>query len=439
MGILYFIIGILAFLLVLGISIGLHELGHLSVAKAFKLKVPKFFVGFGPTLFKKQIGQTSAGIKAIPLGGFVEIHDGRAEKTAEHEYLEKQVDETRDEIKNLKKQLRDRENVLTDEQKNRIKSDIKTASQRLTELNKDYTPIYEAYIHEKSLLSQVHPFKRILIFAAGPIVNLILGSIIIYSVLMGYPSMHVDTSVDTVNSCASLKQGETCGAEKGGMKDGDRILSVDGNEIKESSDISDSLKGKETVSIIVERNGSEISLPSVPVENGTIGVMLDTYEKPLSFTESSTMIGTVFTENVKAIVDIPEKVPGIVENIFGAEKDPEAPSSIVSVGKTYGDTSASDKITTDNKVKALLLYSGLLNFGLGLINLLCLLPLDGGKILIAVMDWFKMGFSKMNKKQYNPVSANSIKIMTVIMVIPVMSFMGLIILSDVLNIGRGWM
>lgn len=434
------IIGLIAFFVVLAVSIGLHEYGHRIVAKLFKLEVPKFFVGFGPILFKfKNKKGEEFGVRAIPLGGFVEIQDGRATKSEEYLSLEEKVNEVHDEIDAYKKQLKDRDKVLTAEQKSSIKFEIKEAQNRLSSLNKDYMPLYEAHIHEKSLLSQIHPFKRILIFAAGPVVNLILGTVIIFGVLMGYSSMHVDTSVDTVNSCSTLKEGETCGAAQGGIMSGDKILNVNGTEIKKAEDISTALKGKTSAQIMVERNGSEVSL-NVPVEKGTIGIMLNTYERPLTFVESSQTIKTIVYKNIEAIADIPEKVPGIVANVFGAEKDPEAPSSIVAVGKTYGDTSASDKIPTESKIQMLLTYSGLLNFGLGLINLIPLfMSLDGGKIAIAIVDWFKMGFSKITKKEYIPVGVNTIKYLTAITIVPLLGFMGLIILSDVLNIGRGWM
>ena len=60
---------ILAMLLV----VMFHEAGHFMVAKAFGFKATKFFVGFGPTIWSRQKGETEYGIKALPLGGFVKI------------------------------------------------------------------------------------------------------------------------------------------------------------------------------------------------------------------------------------------------------------------------------------------------------------------------------------------------------------------------------
>ena len=54
-------------------SIGLHELGHMIPAKAFGGKVTQYFIGFGPTVWSTQRGETEYGVKAIPLGGYVKI------------------------------------------------------------------------------------------------------------------------------------------------------------------------------------------------------------------------------------------------------------------------------------------------------------------------------------------------------------------------------
>src|SRR5882757_4131335 len=67
------IIGIVLFALLILVSVCLHEAGHMVTAKAFGMKVTRYFVGFGTTLFSFRRGETEYGVKAIPLGGFVKI------------------------------------------------------------------------------------------------------------------------------------------------------------------------------------------------------------------------------------------------------------------------------------------------------------------------------------------------------------------------------
>ena len=57
----------------IGLCIGIHEFGHFFFAKLFKIDVPSFSLGFGPSLFKKKLGGTVFKVSAIPLGGYVEI------------------------------------------------------------------------------------------------------------------------------------------------------------------------------------------------------------------------------------------------------------------------------------------------------------------------------------------------------------------------------
>ena len=67
-----FVLGIIAFALCILLSVALHECGHMWVARATGMKVRRYFVGFGPTLWStkrpNKLGETEYGVKAIPLG-----------------------------------------------------------------------------------------------------------------------------------------------------------------------------------------------------------------------------------------------------------------------------------------------------------------------------------------------------------------------------------
>jgi len=69
----YFIYYVLPFLVVLGVLIFFHELGHFLVAKHFGIKVLKFSLGFGPKVLGKKFGETEYLISAIPLGGYIKM------------------------------------------------------------------------------------------------------------------------------------------------------------------------------------------------------------------------------------------------------------------------------------------------------------------------------------------------------------------------------
>src|SRR5215210_1708153 len=63
----------LAFILILGAAVVIHEFGHFLVAKLFKIRVETFSVGFGPRLFGRRFGHTDYRVSAIPLGGYVKL------------------------------------------------------------------------------------------------------------------------------------------------------------------------------------------------------------------------------------------------------------------------------------------------------------------------------------------------------------------------------
>src|ERR1700753_449762 len=68
-----FVIGIVLFALAILISVALHECGHMWIARATGMKVRRYFVGFGPTLWSTRRGETEYGVKALPFGGYVKL------------------------------------------------------------------------------------------------------------------------------------------------------------------------------------------------------------------------------------------------------------------------------------------------------------------------------------------------------------------------------
>lgn len=70
---LAYILGIVVLIIGIGLSVALHELGHMIPAKRFGVKVPEYFIGFGPRVWSIKRGETEYGIKALWLGGYVKL------------------------------------------------------------------------------------------------------------------------------------------------------------------------------------------------------------------------------------------------------------------------------------------------------------------------------------------------------------------------------
>lgn len=376
---MYSVLGIVFFIFVIMTSVVLHEAGHMLAAKKVGLKVPRFFAGFGKTLWSFNYKGTEYGLKLIPLGGFVEIHDTSRE------------DET-----------------------------------------------------ERALLNYVTPWKRIVVFIAGPVVNLILGTIICIVAFMSF-TMPIPTNVvDTVNSCTA---NSICGAEKAGIKPGDKIIKIDNIPIDDKgSNIKSSIAGKTKVEVVVLRDNKEMVF-TAPIATNMIGVTMSAPDRHLSLMESIHGTKRILTMNLQAIIALPSKIPYIFEKVLGENnKDTQqAPSSIVGVGQTYAHISAmddtqskqmsgTDKPTWQVKLYILVMYSALLNFGLGLFNLLPLLPLDGGRIAVAIVDALKARFAKIRKKEYIPLSVNVNYWLTVATGSFVVAFAALVLVADIVHL-----
>lgn len=378
-----FTLAIVLFLVIILVSIALHEAGHMIAAKKLGMDVPRFFVGFGKTLFSRTYKGTEYGFKAIPLGGFVLIQD-----------------------------------------KDKMKDD---GTQKTQE--------------EISLLSYVSPWKRIVVFAAGPLVNIVLGFIIMVMSLTTMPSMPTPTS--TIHRVPTCQEAPTCHAYESGIVAGSKIVAIDGKSTPDFKSIDPYLEGRESVDVTVEKDGNTSTHHVILNESGLIGVFMLNEPKPMSTPQAVDTTVGMFKPFVEGIISIPSKIPGVINSAMtGSERDPEAPGSIVRTGREYGDISISEELTTQRKVFALTFYTGALNLSIGLLNLFPLLPLDGGRIAIALVDWMKMGWARIRKHTYRPLTAKMTERLALLSAIPVLSVFAILMLADIVEIIRdvvGWM
>lgn len=363
---LLWIAGVFLFIAILMVSVGLHEAGHMVAAKKLGVKVPEFFIGFGTKLFSFKRKGTEYGVRLVPAGGYVRLVDDSVEEGKP----------------------------------------------------------------ERELLSHIAPWRRQIIFAAGPAVNLVLGFVILFGVIVGYPYDQPNTTINTTNSCSAEEV--ACGAKVAGIESGDKVVAIDGVAVKSYEDISPQLKGKESVSIDVIRDGEELNFAAVPLADNRFGVNLQWESIYRSPGEAAGVTVDLVGQSLTAVLNIPSQIPGIAATVFqGAERDPESPGSVVGAGKTYGDVAATEKLDTESKVRTFLLIAGGLNLSLGFLNLLPIGPLDGAKMLFAFSDTVRRAFAKIRNKAYTPTPYAFIKWITVIPTFALIAVMALLIAADI--------
>ena len=326
------LLGILAFIFALLLSVMVHEFGHYLTARRFGMRVSEFFLGFGKRIWSYQRGETEFGIKAIPAGGYCRI-----------------------------------EGMTPD----------------------DEMPDGES--HRAFYLAS--SAKKLIVLGAGSFLHFILGYLLLLLLLVGVGVNQVLPVIDTVaaNSAAA-----DAGFQKGDeiiAIDGDRSTDwqdqLDKIRNSKGRDLTFIINrdGVEQQIIAAPR--------MTDIDDGTsryvLGIINEFGTKRLdpatSVTSAAKLTWSFTTASAKALVQLPTKIPALWGQTFGGEKrDENGLVGIVGVARVSGQAAASGELTTSERFGTFLLIVASLNIFVGLFNLLPILPLDGGHMAVAIAD-----------------------------------------------------
>ena len=348
------ILGVLAFVVALLISVMIHEAGHYLTAKKFGMKVTEFFLGFGQKIWSTQRGETEFGLKAIPAGGYCKIVG-------------------------------------------------MSPREELSPADAD-----RAFI--KGTITQ-----RLIVLGAGSFLHFVIGFVLLISLFAGVGITSVTNQVQKVSECVPQTATEVCGAtstpspaKNAGVLAGDKLVKINGQTFKEWSDAVAVIRanaGKQ-LDIVVDRNGDQIPLLITPatrmVDGKAIGVLGVINEigtvrfNPIVATQKSVTFGSdILANSVTSLIKLPSKIPDLLAQTFGArERDPEGLVGVVGVARVSGETASTGKLTTNEKIATFILIVASLNIFVGMFNLLPLLPLDGGHMAVAIADGIRNFWAK---------------------------------------------
>jgi membrane-associated protease RseP (regulator of RpoE activity) len=396
-----FALGIVLFALAILLSVALHECGHMWVARATGMKVRRYFVGFGPTLWStrrpNRLGDTEYGVKAVPLGGFCDI----------------------------------------------------AGMTSVEELTPDERP-YAMY-RQKT-------WKRVAVLAAGPGMNFAIGLVLIYAIaiIWGLPNLHPPTTaVVGETGCVAAqiskdKVAECTGpgpAAEAGIRSGDVIVKVGDTSVSSFDEARAALQKASGPTVVVyERNGERVATQVDVAQTqrltgegdemstvGAIGIAAaqfgPTQYNPLSAVPGTfAFTGDLAVEIGKSLAKIPTKVGALVHSIGGGERDPETPISVVGASIIGGDT------VDAGLWVAFWFFLAQLNFVLGAINLVPLLPFDGGHIAIAVFEKVRNMFrTARGRVAAGPVNYLKLMPATYVVLVFVVGYMLLTVTADLVN------
>ena len=442
MSALYYTLGVVVFVVAILVSIGLHELGHMIPAKKFGGKVTQYFIGFGPTVWSRTRGETEYGIKAIPLGGYVKIV-GMLPPTVDGSVADE---------------------VTYDEQGNKVVKVRKSNTGMFTQLISDARAAEWEHVKPGDadrLFYKLAWWKKVIVMAGGPSVNILIAFIIFLGVFSIYGQRTLEPEagkpvIDTVSACVIpyAEEGRACRqddpptpAVEAGLRPGDVVTSFNGTAISSWGQFRDLVRGNEAGRAVIgyERDGKALE----GTTNTTVQAR-PTSDRDLSLTQVGflgvspvahvvvTKGGPVYTvkqmggmarDTVEALGKLPVKVWGVARAIVGLqERSPDSPVSIVGGGRIAGETAAHDDFPIAEKLVFLLMLVAGFNFFIGMFNFVPLLPLDGGHIAGALWEAVRRAAAKLRGRP-DPGYVDVAKLLPVAYVVAVaMLIMGVVLI-----------
>ena len=300
----------------LGLIIFVHELGHFLTAKLFKMPVSEFSIGMGPQVFSVDTKNTAYSFRAIPIGGYVNIEGMEIGSEVENGFSSK--------------------------------------------------PTYQRFI----------------VLFAGVFMNFLMAFILLFAIAKINGRIEYDTNA----IIGGLVKG---GANEQILKVDDKILELDGKKINVWTDISKITKAsqnKEEISALIERNGKEenitLKLTKDEENNRIVLGISPKYKKiDLSTTESldfaKNSFNSIFTDTIKGFF-----------TLFSGKASLKEISGPVGIFKVVGEVSKFGWVS-------IISLCVVLSINIGVLNLLPIPALDGGRIIFVFLELFGI---KMNKK-----------------------------------------
>jgi membrane-associated protease RseP (regulator of RpoE activity) len=386
-------IGVIIFVVALLVSVMLHETGHFVLAKKFGMKVTRYFVGFGPTIWSTWRGETEYGIKALPFGGFVKI-------VGMHSLDD--PDDPQDEARSFRS----------------------------------------------------HPaWQRILVLVAGSAMHFLLALVLTFGLALSVGIANYNTQVGTLSSClpVSLKayDNNSCKgshlpspAAMAGLRLGDVVTAIDGHPVTNFNQLTDMIRPLPpgtAVTITARRDGKLLTLhttvANVEGRSGSyLGIAPSGYvfqiPSPLGAIEyAGTTFGQVLVGSAQAVGHL----PGELHDLFNKNRSASGVVGVVGAAEATGQEVASNQ-GWQYKVTDVLLLIVSLNIFVGAFNLLPLLPLDGGHIAAIIYERVRAWLARLRGRP-DPGLVNMAKLVPISfsLFLIIVVFSVVLVLADIIN------
>jgi membrane-associated protease RseP (regulator of RpoE activity) len=373
------LLGILAFVVALLLSVMVHEFGHYITARKYGMWVSEFFVGFGKRIWSVQRGETEFGVKAIPAGGYCKI-EGMSPN--------------------------------------------------------DEMPIGQ----EDRAFYKASSGKKLVVLGAGSFLHFVLGFVLLFTLFAGIGTNQV---LPVINEVFPNSAAQAVGIQVGDeivSINGKRVTDwyKDVQVIRESQGKELSLvlnRSGEEISVTASARLTDLD----GTKRYVLGIVNDVGLKRsgllVSIKNSATVTKGFLVESVKSLGKLPEKIPALWgATVRGEERDANGLVGVVGVARVSGEAVGSDKLTPMERLATFVLIVASLNIFVGVFNLLPILPLDGGHMAVAIADSIRAFFARLRgRPRPAPIDVAVLTPITMVVFVVLATLTLLLLVADVIN------
>ena len=378
---------IIAFLFVFSVIVIIHEFGHYYFAKKAGILVREFAIGMGPKIFQVRKGETVYTLRLLPIGGYVRMagHDEDEQEIKPGMMITIELDK-----ENIVQKLNFDEHLIIE---NSVPFQIEeadlhrsmtlsgyfvnseekvnlTVSKQATIIESDGTEVVVAPIERQ--FNSASLWNRIKTNAAGPMNNFIL-SIIIF-IIVGFMQGGVPSNDPVIGQVS-----DQSAAHEAGLQTSDKIISIDGVDIHSWDEMTSIVRSSadKTLSMTIQRNGDTKNVSITPKsfegQNGSkigqLGVTRTLDNSILS------ILGYGFTQTITVVVMVLSALGSIFTKGFNLNQ----------LGGPVAIYSLTSQVAKNGLID-LLSFMGMISANLGVMNLLPIPALDGGKLVLNFIE-----------------------------------------------------
>ncbi|QFT88900.1 Regulator of sigma-W protease RasP [Bacillus sp. THAF10] len=371
---------VIAFIIIFGVLVFVHELGHLVFAKRAGILCREFAIGFGPKVFTFKKNETVYTIRLLPIGGFVRMA-GEDPETIELKpgyhvgLLFNSAGEVNKVIVNNKEKFPEAKMLEVEHADLEKELVIRGFELSDEETLREYKVAEEAYFVMDGQEIQNAPYnrqfgsktlwQRTMAIFAGPMMNFILAFVIFafLGIVHGYP----------VNDAVIGQLTEDGAAQDAGLRQGDKVVAIDDSSVASWEELVSVIQANpnKELEFNITRDGESLSIPVTPkaetVEDKSIGIIGVYMPMEKSFLGSFPKAATeTFNWSKEIVVGLGKLITG--------QFSLDMLSGPVGIYK-------STEVVAESGVIMLMRWAAVLSINLGIINLLPIPALDGGRLM----------------------------------------------------------